>query len=734
MKKTGSLSGGQKLKHFMFHHWEKFVLVLALGGIVGFYLLGGTKKFDKTTPDKMLSDLEKARQYIDSESWNSIGAKRSAVSNVVSDINNESDLETTNFSFGVFRGPAVKTLGLRKDPDLKPVKDLMIRDVKGVIAINGSTSDAWTELSEMGNTASNINNDSNDDSDIPDNPADLGGLRGRGGSGGGQSGNDEGEDGKVTNLPNYIKAEMAGIDPAQVALSKGTHRPLFVSGLAVTGVVPFELQRKAFDNTLKNAVAYDEDRDQPRYVFMEVQRQEQVADGEEAKWKDVTQLVTRKIPGRYAAKAPEFFGSENLDPTLSVSLPPFCMTDYRKFFSHPSIPKLKVEEKSDDKEAKSSDEDDVWYQDESDLDKEDGNTGKQGIDGPPNQKGDAKDDADKKKAEATYKVVRFFDPTAEAGKSYRYRVRVWIADPNNPSKDILSMLAKADNGGNDAGNGEDIPAPMGTGGIGGKGTAPGDSGQGGDKDKDKKRIPLEGSHLDRDVRARLRTGNDDLPAGLSPDQKKALRFARSTPWSETEWASVAEPVSSVIAGPIDRGSPTRVNSGAFNSNEPVVKVVTKVWDRDNLQVPIPATKEVMRASVLNFRSVCKILDPIDWKIYEMKHDLGADEKSSDEGVMTRANAFVVDVIGGQEMPYSSSKREYFYPGEVLVMNEEGKLVIRDELEDRKEFRHSQFMPDEELVAVDKRRRSRSKDDEEESEMQGRPGGLRGGGTGLRGGR
>ncbi len=31
-----------------------------------------------------------------------------------------------------------------------------------------------------------------------------------------------------------------------------------------------------------------------------------------------------------------------------------------------------------------------------------------------------------------YKMIRFFDFTAEIGKSYRYRVRVMLEDPNRP--------------------------------------------------------------------------------------------------------------------------------------------------------------------------------------------------------------------------------------------------------------------------------------------------------------
>jgi hypothetical protein len=157
---------------------------------------------------------------------------------------------------------------------------------------------------------------------------------------------------------------------------------------------------------------------------------------------------------------------------------------------------------------------------------------------------------------------------------------------------------------------------------------------------------------------------------------------------------------------------------AFVEGEPEINVAAKKWD-PALQVPVAVAQTVARASVLNFRANGIVFNPINRKLYELDRDLQTDPDAV-TGVEFDTHAYVVDLLGGQKMPFSSPEKEYFFPAEILVMDSSGSLRVRNASEDKRAYRHCLFEPDEALSDVEPKKPAPAK--EEESDM---PGGGRG---------
>ncbi len=136
------------------------------------------------------------------------------------------------------------------------------------------------------------------------------------------------------------------------------------------------------------------------------------------------------------------------------------------------------------------------------------------------------------------------------------------------------------------------------------------------------------------------------------------------------------------------------NGVEFATDEPTVALVAKEFDPE-LQVPVSAEKTVARASVLNFRSPGMLIDPINHEVFEIKREV-TDPPDVDTGVDFDSQSFVVDMMGGQRMPYSSADKTYYAPSEMIVMDIDGNIQVRDALDDHTEYRHALFKEDESL--------------------------------------
>jgi hypothetical protein len=154
-----------------------------------------------------------------------------------------------------------------------------------------------------------------------------------------------------------------------------------------------------------------------------------------------------------------------------------------------------------------------------------------------------------------YKMIRFFDLTAEPGKSYRYRVRVMLEDPNRPQNKMAE------------------PNP---------------------------RI------LDQTVVDRL--------AKVTADDAEALKNTgkeRRTYWLQTEWSEPSEPVTPLSPENFVGGGATGPrfiklppNGPSVEYEEPKGKVVAVVWD-PRRATEVPAERDVLRGGVLGLHARCR---------------------------------------------------------------------------------------------------------------------------------
>jgi hypothetical protein len=285
-----------------------------------------------------------------------------------------------------------------------------------------------------------------------------------------------------------------------------------------------------------------------------------------------------------------------------------------------------------------------------------------------------------------------------AGEEVQYRMRVWLADPNDPRRQVYERVASKQSSSTEA---DATRQPSGE--ATGNGRAAGIGQRGGERAgaTSQPGSAAEGNPYDLtflDVAPKVRKRLQEREKQPEPENKELafLKHALPSEWCEpTEWIQIPRANAEVVIGQVDTGLPQTVNDVTYYSQEPEVDVVIKKWD-PALQVQVPVAKSVRRGSVMNFRSEAKVINPIDQQIYPINREL-IEGETGGEGVHFSTNAFVVDIFGGRKMPFSTLDKTYFEPSEILVMREDGKLVVRNELDDSTEYRHGIYADDEYLT-------------------------------------
>ena len=185
-----------------------------------------------------------------------------------------------------------------------------------------------------------------------------------------------------------------------------------------------------------------------------------------------------------------------------------------------------------------------------------------------------------------YKLIRFFDMDVQPGKSYRYRVRVFLEDPNNPNMDPT--------------NGYVNVAP--------------------------RRRSLSVKVIER------------LNKQQADDATKNVYYVVSD-WSEATAPVSLPSTSRAYAGEVE---PARMAAGADGSlvqqSEPTRYVVPVVW-HDGLAIDVATEAKTVRGSVLNFnKKQFDVLDPVSLVIKLLKsYDF-------------QSQFLVADVRGGEDLP------------------------------------------------------------------------------------
>jgi len=256
-----------------------------------------------------------------------------------------------------------------------------------------------------------------------------------------------------------------------------------------------------------------------------------------------------------------------------------------------------------------------------------------------------------------HKMVRFFDLSAEPGKSYRYRVAVVLEDPNRP------LNPKAD------------PS---------------------------RRI------LDAEAKKRVEEVETQDAEYAKKNGKLKRTYYRITDWSEpSNIVTVANPAK-FVAGAATKEKTVKLPGGTkvlttdatgsqvlveldqdteVATTESSGKLVTVVWDKKRA-IEVPVERDVYRGSFLTFEQDADVLHPLSLQIKTIeKYSFGTD-------------AFVADLRGGHDLITDENedededeKTELRTPGEFLVVDGEGNLIACNEIDDTEEYRRLRFIVD-----------------------------------------
>lgn len=372
--------------------------------------------------------------------------------------------------------------------------------------------------------------------------------------------------------------QVAPADPTRRAATAPVAETRF--GAVVLARVPFADQVKEFEKALRDATGYDPARDSPRYMFFVAERKEEP----NGKW-EVVCSPTRVTQDSQAwvGSPQELVDPSYADPWLTMPLPPLLLHKLEKFQLHSDTPKATqfagapVETPAAVEEPAGT---------PSDLDAPPivppvgpnvpGPVGRPGFPigrgegsfGPtvpghsqqpgygPNMTADT---------QANYRLLRFADLTAAPGKTYRYRVKVLLEDPNRPPK-----------------------------------TAE----------------PLNERLLDAKVLARL----SDLQR---TDPERKIYF-RETKWSEPSAPIQIPRLGEMLAGTVTPEELTVLRDeagraiGSVPKTEASGTVVPVRWD-NRLATFVPSERKVQRGSVLNFRSDVDVVNPMNLQILQIKN-------------------------------------------------------------------------------------------------------------------
>ncbi len=231
-----------------------------------------------------------------------------------------------------------------------------------------------------------------------------------------------------------------------------------------------------------------------------------------------------------------------------------------------------------------------------------------------------------------YKLFRFFDFDITPGKKYKYRVKLFLLDPNHPA--------------------DPREAP-----------------------------PI--AYLEEKVIERVRKVDAE-------DARKSQSTGQPTRtfWVETEWSEWSEVASIPPQHEILAGAVTPEKSSVVDrergievqepGSEPEAKVLAMVWDHAKA-ADIPGEQTAVRGSVLNFTGPANILHPVSLQVVSLPE------------YKFRTDTLVLDLRGGGSLPtVDRANADQKAPGEILMRDALGNLVVRNELDDLFDYNNNVF--------------------------------------------
>jgi hypothetical protein len=223
-----------------------------------------------------------------------------------------------------------------------------------------------------------------------------------------------------------------------------------------------------------------------------------------------------------------------------------------------------------------------------------------------------------------YKLIRYTDTNVERGRKYRYRIRVYLHDPNHPNLAWGFFAPSA-------------------------------------------------ASLHPDVQQRVKK-LDAEDAKRPKDATTGLPFR--TYWLISEWSEpspIAElPLDQrVYAGKITARAPAKIRGLDVQLNEPIAEALAVVFDRTKVaDIPAPLEK-VARGAVLHATQDVKVIHPVTKEVIDLpKFTVATD-------------CLIADMMGGEALrPVDRTLPQPMTAvGEMLVMDPLGRLTVRNEADD-----------------------------------------------------
>ena len=577
-----------------------------------------------------------------------------------------------------------------------------------------------------------------------------------------------------------------------------TSKSFILDIVAVTGLVDFKQQWNAFDQSFSSGVGYYPERDKPEYQYLQVERREVNAQGEPktgnaGTWADISEVVSYNIPERFPemhqmplamhSTAPDVVAPENYDPITTGPVPPIVMFDYRPFINHPKLAdKVRVFPEPIKETI-------VPEFDPGNLGNPDSPFGgvqgsgrrgaaarlplvEAGIDGggmseevKATRRGsdfiDYWKSLESDVPTTDYRLVRFFDIQAKKGRTYEYRMRVWINDPNN--EDVDHAFAELQRGGSANRRGgmmkngrmddrDEMERPRGRNGSSGRNSRNGINMAEKEVDRHEK-ITLTSSMFAPAVRVRKNNAREAEGMALDPETNRKfvdftyfvseargkdaddkeiveevqvpkrrpyLRFARPSAWSDSIRVTVEPRKSDVVAGKVTPPKAIRLKVAGrdreFPAGEPVSEVVASVWSRQ-LGTSLPGRKIVYRGDALDFYAATHVLHPISWDVLLAENDSDLASGTAKFLVPIETGNVVIDAMGGTELALPRvEKMRHHLPSEILVMDEFGEFHVQNDMEDRDKYQSSLFLADESQTVGKVRTRKPKRSDPDFDEL------------------
>jgi len=323
-------------------------------------------------------------------------------------------------------------------------------------------------------------------------------------------------------------------------------------------------------------------------------------------------------PGSSTINGDDFPAARYVDSRFAMNVPPLLLRPLPPLANHPDVPRARELAEGASAPEEGSDEPPLGLEDPlaGAAPAPRGEERSRRVPAGARQEGgEGAYDSSSSGEDVEHYLFRFYDTHAEPGKSYVYRVKLLVEDPNYPR--------------------------------------------------------------DPAMRPPTRTLSPDVIERLKRRPDKSVWW-RESPYSEVSPVAHVPDTEKVLAGSVDPGKVARPPQRDFEirQTEKSAKMMALVWDHEKA-LDVPGVVESLRGTVVNFTADTEAIDVTANGLRQLP------------GYRFETQNMVLDIRGGD---WFTTKKNYASPGEVLLMDGDGKLVVRSELEDAEIFNNHIFPP------------------------------------------